>query len=204
MVIAGSVMVGVAVLGVLVTVSLLGRNLDPDELTRDVVFEDGRSSAIPGEVDFRVIEDLTAPESTMDVGIALEPYTADTYNSAICTFTTSEGAEVDDRPAGSMETFLSSDFSADDSPFFVADNLTPGGYTVSCDVGGEPSAVSDAEFSVGRVVSPSELLGVVGPVLWIFASVILGGIVGVIGVVLLVIGLVRQSRARQAGWPGAA
>ncbi len=202
-VVAGGVLLGLSIIGVAISILVLGRSFDPDSLTRDVVASGPVTADVPGRVGFRVIEDLSAPDEAMSVGVALEPETAGVYNATTCSFLAADGTEVVTRNGGDLETFLAPEFDSDTTPFVVADDLEPGDYSVECSTSGEPSAATEARFTVGRVVSASELFGIVGPVLWIVVAVGVGAVVGLVGLVLLVVGLVQNNKARR-GPPGPA
>ncbi|MCB0952620.1 MAG: hypothetical protein KDB13_07875, partial [Microthrixaceae bacterium] len=86
---------------------------------------------------------------------------------------------------------------SDSSPFIVVEDLQPGEYSAVCEQTGEPSDTDGATFTVGRVMSASDLLGLFTPVLGVFAAIAVGAVVGLVGLVLLVIGLVMNSRSRR-------
>ena len=197
LIVAGGITLGIAILASFVSTLILGRSFDPDRLTRDVVLNGAADSELPGQVGFRVIEDLSSDDDLMSVGLVLDPDTGALRNSTTCRVLTVDGEEVPSRSGSDLYTFLDPELGSDSSPFIVVEDLQPGEYSAVCEQTGEPSDTDGATFTVGRVMSASDLLGLFTPVLGVFAAIAVGAVVGLVGLVLLVIGLVMNSRSRR-------
>ena len=218
-VVSGIVLMVLAVAGAVLATLALGGSLDLDSFDRDVVLPQGSSAAVPGSLEFRVIEDIDSPERTMRVGVLLRPDTASVHNATSCTITDEFGVEVALRGGVESDTFASNRLPTDVRPFLVAKDLGPGDYTATCAVDpaadtGEPSGPSgepsegeavpsgtEVTIEVGRVVTMGEVFDFAKPAFGIIAALVLGGFVGFVGLVLLVVGLVIGNRARRPPQP---
>lgn len=202
-VVSGIVIMAVAVVGVVVVTALLGGSLDLDGFERDVVPVGPSEVSVPGQLGFRVIEDMDDPRITMTVGVVLSPDTSTVRNAATCVITDPSGEEATVRPGSESDTFSSSDISGGVSPFIVAEDLPPGEYTARCELEGEPSDLAggkDTEVTLGvaRVVTAGEVFEFAKPAFGILAAVVVGGFIGLVGLILLIVGLVIGNRARKA------
>ena len=196
-VISGIVLMALAALGTTVAVAVFGGQVDLDAFDRDVAVVGARESGVPGRVGFRVIESLTSDEDHMSVGVALSGDSPEVE----CEIRTVGGAAVSVRRAGSGDTVVSPEVDAAWDPVVVARDLPPGEYSAACTAGGEPSDSSGERFTVGRVVTVSEVFEFAGPAFGVLAGVVLGGLVGLLGLLLLVVGLVIGNRARRQQAP---
>lgn len=133
-VLSGVVLMVLAVAGAVLATLALGGSLDLDSFDRDVVLPQGSSAAVPGSLEFRVIEDIDSPERTMSVGVLLRPDTASVHDATSCTITDEFGAEVTLRDGVESDTFASNRLPTDVRPFLVAKDLGPGDYTATCAV----------------------------------------------------------------------
>ena len=200
--VAGAVLMVLAVLGVGAVVAVFGSRLDLDEFARDVAINGDLESGVPGQLGFRIIESLSSDDDTMTVGVALSTTSPDVD----CVIVDVRGEEVAQRRGSAGDTFVSPDIDGSWTVSVVAEDLAPGEYSARCEVSGEPSAAAGDRFTVGRILASSEVFGLFGPLLAIGGAVVIGGVLGLIGLVLLIVGLVRRSRsgrrdASPPGWP---
>ena len=201
LVIAGSVLLAVSVLGAVVGVSLALGRLDVSQFERDVVHRGPRTAPVPGTVDFTVDEPLPGTGSggsSMTVGIAV---TDATRPEPACTLTTAAGEVV--RLSG--QPYDADLFNDPDGRYSViaSARVTPGDYVASCAWPGEPSqAPAGGEFTVGRTFGGDDVSGVVGPVLARLGVLGVTGLMFVVGAVLLIVGLVMGRRHGPGTGPG--
>ena len=198
--IAGSTMMVLAVVGGFLVVSLLGSRLDLDRFTRDVVIDGDRTPSVPGTLPFSVDAPLDGSSAdTMAVGIAVEDRGIGTPE---CTLATSSGDPV----ALSRTSFDPALINGPDSWVVVASaRLEPGDYRADCRWPGEPSsAPALVSFTVGRTLDTSDVSALVAPMLGIVGVMAVAGLVFIVGLVLLIVGLVRRNRDRRppSGQPG--
>lgn len=186
-----------AVVGIVVVVAVFGSRIDLDEFSRDVAINGNIESAVPGQIGFRVIESLSSDDDTMTVGVALSSPSTELD----CEILDVRGNPLTVRRGSTNDTMLASDVSASWTVAIVAEDLAPGEYSAACDVAGEPSAVPDAQFTVGRLLTEDDVLGLAVPLLAVGGSIVLGGIVGLVGLVLLIVGLVRRNKAKKPPAP---
>ncbi|MGI9576737.1 MAG: hypothetical protein ACR2OH_00890 [Microthrixaceae bacterium] len=191
LIITGAVLMAVGVLGIVLTVGILGSRLDLESFSRDVAINGELDSAVPGQIGFRIIESLSSDDDTMTVGVALNS----SSTAFDCEIVDVRGESILVRRGSSNDTFVSGDVDADWTVAVVAEDLDPGEYSARCEAEGEPSAAPDAQFTVGRILTESEMFGLVGPVFGILGAIVVGGLAGLVGLVLLIVGLVRRNKA---------
>lgn len=202
--IAGAVMMTIAVVGGGVLVSIFGRQIDLNDLNRDVVIEGSADRLVPGTLEFKVLEPLggSSGSGEMSVGVAIP---SGASPEPECTITGSDSASVLSSSARTDDVLLSSGNTRTDTVLVVA-RLEPGTYTAECTMPGEPSAASGVSFTVGRVLRPQEVLEDFGALFGAAAVVVVAGLIFVVGLVLAIIGLILRSRARrvppQPPYPG--
>jgi hypothetical protein len=211
LVISGIVLMALSVLGVAVTVAVVGRGLDLNEFGRDVAINGQLDSDVPGQIGFRIIESLSSDEDSMSVGVAVSSASTDID----CEIVDVRADPVPLRRGSSTDTFVSPDINSSWTVAVVAEDLEPGEYSARCEVSGEPSAAGSPQFTVGRILTTSEVFDLFGPAIGILVAIVLGGLLGLVGLILLIVGLVRRSRAKksppsqghpqpgppQQGWP---
>jgi hypothetical protein len=216
-IIAGSVMVTVAIVGGMIGTVLLGSRLHLGDLQRDVVIQGAPERLVPGEMPFRVLEPLGEDaRQQMTVGVALDDSSgsdssaSDPSRSDIaCSIREDGGARVDWSSARTGDELWNGRSGYD---VIGTARLAPGDYVAVC--GAEQGELSDpgsgnfdANFTVGRVVSIDDFSDVLGPLLGV---VVVGGtaiLLFIVGIILLIVGLVQRSRAHrsppgQYGYPG--
>jgi hypothetical protein len=200
-VIAGIVLVALSVvIGTVATASVASR-VDVGSLERNVRVEGPDRVIVPGEVRFAVVAPLDdGARAEMDVGIGVArrggPVPA-------CTLSTAAGEELPtERPLA--ETTLVDDSEGRFQVVTVAE-LPPGDYVARCTVAGEPTQRPDAEMTVGRTFGFGDVEELIGPIVWFLGGVGVAGLLFLVGVILLIVGLVRRSRAARppapGGWP---
>jgi hypothetical protein len=207
LIIAGSVLLVLSVLGAIVGSALVGRGLDVRDLERDVAFEGPRERLVPGEIPFRVLEPLGDDEGSGDirVGVAVEG----TGSDPECRIEDGSGETVPPANVRVDEVLLR------DLPGYdvvAVAQLEPGRYVAVCDPAGSEleggSTGFDVNFTVGRVLGFGDVQGMIGPVFGILAVIALAVVVFLVGLVLLIVGLVQSSRSRRqpqvpyGGYPG--
>ncbi len=196
-------MMAVAVLATIVVIALLGGSVDLDGIDRDVVVTGASEADVPGEVGFKVIEDIGDPDATMNVGVVVDPLTGAVHNATRCRITDSEGDPVDLREGMGSDTYTSEREGESDRPLVVAERLRPGEYRAVCGfsddpVGGdgEPGVErTEVTFGVARVLTTDEVFALAKPVFGIVAAVVVGGFVGLVGLILMIVGLVIGNRS---------
>lgn len=196
LVISGAVLLTVSILGgILGSVLTIGQ-FDGSELN-DVAIDGAANPAVPGKLNFRVLRPLHSDGAVEDirVGVAVDYSTLPVPD---CTLQDSEGTPIT-LSAPSPEERLLSDESGDQKILGSA-LLQPGSYEAVCSAPGEPST-SDATFTVGRVFGFSDFRGAFAPVLWFLAIGLVAALMFVVGLILLIIGLVRRSKAKRSAGP---
>ena len=197
-------MVAVAVIGGGLLVSILGRQVDLNDLNRDVVIDGSADRLVPGTIEFQVLEPLEGSSGTgeMTVGVAIP---AEASPEPECTITEAGSSKVLSSAARSDDILLSEGNSSTDT-VLVAARLEPGDYTADCTMAGEPSAASGVSFTVGRVLRPQEVFEDLGAVFGALAVVVVAGLLFLVGVALTITGFVLRSRSRrppaQPPYPG--
>jgi hypothetical protein len=196
LVIAGAVLLTVSILGGILGSFLTIGQFDGSELN-DVAIDGATNPAVPGKLSFRVLEPLHSdgPVDDVRVGVAVDYSTLPVPE---CTMQDSDGGAIT-LSAPSAEEQLLSDNSGD-MKILGSTLLQPGSYEAICTTAGEPSA-SDATFTVGRVFGFSDLRGAFSPVLWFLAIGLVAALMFVLGLILLIVGLVRRSKAKRAAPP---
>lgn len=189
MVVAGSVLLLLVLLGGVLGSSLAIRTIDPVRFQRDVVVDGAASRPVPGNLTFKVVPSIrSSRDDVMTVGV----YTTGTGVLPVCTVTTGDGATVDLRQPQGGEVFVRDPGGG--AEIVATARLGSGTYTVACEPGGR----TDRRFAVGRVFSVDDVRELGGPLLWFFALILLVGAGFLTGTVLLVLGLVRRSRYRRS------
>ncbi|MCP4436963.1 MAG: hypothetical protein GY812_15895 [Actinomycetia bacterium] len=192
-VVSGIVLMVMGVVAAVVTVAVFGPRIDVDGFTRDVVITGNAESAVPGRVGFRVIESLSSEGDTMTVGVAV----SNASTAIECTVVNVQGDPVDLRRGSSTDTVVNPQVDTSWTVAVVAADLAPGDYSAVCDAAGEPSATRGAEFTPTRVVTTTEVFEFAGPAFAILGAIVVGGLLGLLGLILLVVGLVKRSKARR-------
>lgn len=201
--IVGIAMMVVAVLGTIVAIALLGGSLDLDGLDREVVVTGSSEAIVPGEVDFKVIEDIDDPGATMNVGVVVDPLTGAVQNATRCRVTDAGEDEVELRTGVASDNYTSAREGAQDRPLVVAEDLRAGEYRARCEFSGEPVDMAGVEgrqvtFEVARVLTVDEVFAFARPAFGIVASVVVGGFVGLVGLILMIVGLVVGNRRNRS------
>lgn len=190
--VAGAVLIAVSIVGGGIAFGLLAGRIDLAELERDVVVDGDATPTIPGEVRFDVDRPLSGGgDETMTVGIAVGDGAGATPH---CTVSAADGGDV-----AQMQTPLGSSLLHGDTSFTVLSEveLRPGTYVATCRWTGEPSASRPTtRFTVGRTLGNGDVRTFLGPVIGMLAVIGVAGVMFVVGVILLIVGLVRQSRGR--------
>ncbi|UDY37751.1 hypothetical protein [Dermatobacter hominis] len=203
LIITGSVLLALSVIGGIVGLALAGDSFDLEGLERDVVIDGNAVQSIPGSISFSVDERLDGSEDdTMAVGVAVDDRAVGTPDCTV------EGAD------GTPVPLLADPFDATllngDPDFTVVGTarLAPGDYSATCRWPGEPSqSPMLTSFTVGRTLDSEDLNGFVGPVFGFLGTVAVCSLLFLLGLVLLIVGLVQRSRARRpptgpyGGWP---
>lgn len=199
LVIAGSVLIVLAVAGGVVGGAIALGRLDLGALERDVVVDGPAVVVVPNRISFEVQEPLDDDaDAEMSVGVAVARRGGPVPT---CTLST-EGGE----PLGGQPVFDTQLIESPSSRFEVvtAARVSPGSFVAECTTPGEPSGV-DAEFTVGRVLGREDVDSMIGPVLAALAVGAAGALMLVLGVILLVVGIVRGRRQHPGppwGGPG--
>lgn len=201
--ITGMVLMALSFLGVGATVAILGPRVDLNDFSRDVAINGQLESGVPGQIGFRIIESLSSDDDTMTVGVAVS-----SSSTAIeCEVVDVQGNPTDVRRGSSADTFVSADVDTSWTVVVVAEDLDPGEYSARCDLGGEPSEAAGSRFTVGRILTTSEVFDLFGPALGVLVAVVVGGLAALTGLILLIVGVVRRNKANKqppaGGPPGA-
>ncbi len=192
LVIAGSVLLAVSVVGGIIGFAVTLGRLNLADFDRDVIINGQEVVAIPGRIAFTVAEPLDdSTDPDMSVGVAT---TTGTFPTPTCTLVTVGGESIQLTTA-MFDTTLYRD-STDQYEVIGFARLTPGEYEARCTVAGEPSQSGPASsFTVGRTFGTEEFDDAVGPVLGFFGVLGVSGLLFVIGTILLIVGLVQRSRS---------
>ncbi len=196
MIIAGSVLIALSVMVGAIGTAVVSRQINVDDFQRDVVVDGPDSTLIPGTLSFRVAEPLRSDADTaMTVGVAVagtatpEPEcTLDRDGEPVKLTAASAGSELLRQTTQPYEVIREA-------------RLEPGSYELRCELAGEPSSDRGGNVTVGRVFGTDDAMGLVGPVVIFLLVGALAALLFIIGVILLIVGLVRSSRARR-GPPG--
>ena len=194
LVIAGSLMMVLSVVGGIAVFGLLGSRIGFEEFMRDVVIVGDSVQPIPGSIDFTVEPPLRGGSSSMAVGVAVDDATVGTPE---CTMRTELGEPVVLTRSPFDSTLLNGG-----SDYLVVSSarLDPGDYTAECSWPGEPSqSPMTARFTVGRTLDGDDLGQIFGPVLGMLAVSGVAALVFLVGLILLIVGLVKRSRSRRDG-----
>lgn len=194
LIITGSILLAVSILGGMAAFTVLASRIDVAGLRRDVVAEGDPTAKVPGELRFRVDRGLSGTDrDTMTVAVAVDERTV----LPRCSMATTSGAPVDLVAPTYGSTSLSGRSSF--TPVVVAE-LGPGDYAASCSFPGEPSAAPPTtRFTVGRTFGDGDVQHLMGPLLGFLSVAGVAAIMFVLGTILLIVGLVRRSRDRRDG-----
>jgi hypothetical protein len=191
LIIAGSVLLALSILGGVVGSALTLGRIDFTAFDRDVVIQGPRSVLVPGRIPFSVDEPLPGTEADMTVGVAT---TSAAFPQPACTVSAASGGPVR-LSTSSFDNTLVNDVDARYTVIASA-RLSPGDYVAECRSPGEPSAATGAgEFTVGRTLGSDEVGAFVGPFLGFFGVLGVSGMLFVLGLILLIVGLVMRSRS---------
>lgn len=192
MIVTGILVIVVSVLGGTIGTGMLGSGLGFSQFERDVAFDGPGDRLVPGTLSFSVLEPLDESNAAMTVGVALSDDSAPEPN---CTLADADGEAVRLQVAAYDEQLL--DMNGRYSGYDVVSiaRLAPGEYELSCESATEPSASSGLSFTVGRVIGVEDVTSMLGPLAWMLVVWSVAGIAFLVGVVLLIVGLVRRSRA---------
>ena len=199
LILSGAILMGLSVLLGLVGTKLTLGQFSTAQLTREVVINGSPSPKVPGKLSFEVSEPLqetSAQDAEMHVGIAVA---YEQLPAPVCTMTDESGAEVPLSSSGSGEALL-----GDSSGKFTVMGsamLAPGQYEAICTLDEEPSS-SSASFTVGRVFGMDDLSGTFAPFLWFLAVGLVCGLMFLVGLILMIVGLVKRSKAKRHGSGG--
>jgi len=199
MLIAGATCLALAALVIAVGTMWFGSRIEDRNLTRNVATSTEDLSEVPGELAFRVTPALSGDERTMSVGVGTSTNPPD-LDCGIAVDDTG-GSAVAVRRARSVEVFVDDERGLE--LLVVTDDLEPGSYIASCDWSGEPGD-DGVTFGVGRVLTTSEAMSLVGPVLGLLGSLALGVVMALVGGGLVVAAVVRRRRAARRSSAGAA
>lgn len=188
-IVSGAMFLALAVFGFIAAVAVWGSSVNLDDLQRDISVSGSFSSEIPGSLGFRVTEPLSGEATEMDVAVGVDAETT----KINCTIQDASGEEVSVRRAGINDAFIGPE-KGDFVPYVVAESLAVGDYVASCE--GEELNATD-QFSVGRVFTADDLIRELGPLFGVLAAALIGGVLSVLGVILLVVGFKRRSRAQK-------
>ncbi|MHB1137770.1 MAG: hypothetical protein ACYC2O_02365 [Microthrixaceae bacterium] len=192
LVIAGAILLTISIIGGLVGTALTVGRFESSGLN-DVAIDGARYPQVPGRLAFRVLEPLGSDGDVEDVrvGIAVD-YEA--LPLPVCTMEQEDGEEITLRSPAAEEQLLSDD--SGDLRVLGTAMLPPGRYVATCGAEGDTAGAGDV-FTVGRVFGFSDLGGVLAPILWFFVVGAIATVTFVLGGILLIVGLVRRSRARK-------
>lgn len=206
--IAGSIMVAVAIVGGLLGSVLSTRGVDLNDVQRDVVVEGSSEVLVPGEIRFRVVEPLgdSSGDQGMTVGIALDGTSAP--ECSIHALGAGSGSDPGDESGETGEERVErarvGEELVDGRTHYRVRwtaRLDPGTYVARCGEEGERGV--DANFTVGRVIGYDDVSTILGPMLRMLLVGLIAGVTFLIGVILLIVGLVQKSRSRRTPtYPG--
>lgn len=193
MIIAGSVLVALSIVVGAIGTAVVSRQINVDDFQRDVVVEGPDSTLVPGSLSFRVAEPLRADaDAAMTVGVAVSGSTAPEPE---CTLERDGGEPVRlAAPAAGSELLRQT---SQTYQVIGEARLEPGSYELRCEAAGEPSSDRGGNVTVGRVFGTDDAMGLVGPVVIFLVVGALAALLFVVGLILLIVGLVRASRARR-------
>ena len=114
----------VAVFGAALVLSIVGRGIDLNDFTRDVVIDGSQDRLVPGEIEFEVLEPLGDSSRTgeMNVGVAI-PTGASPEPE--CTITSTDSSTVLSSPARTDDVLAASGNANTDTVIALA-HLEPG------------------------------------------------------------------------------
>ena len=193
LVIAGSVLMVISVVGGIVVFSMLGGQRDFDQFTRDVAIEGPEVQPVPGSIDFSVDAPLDESDpETMAVGIAVDGYEPPVPD---CTMVLRDGTPVTVIRSPFDSTLLNG---SDAYEVISSARLAPGEYTAKCSWPGEPSqSPLSRSFTVGRTLDGDDVGEFIGPIFGMLGVAAVAGLMFVVGLILLIVGLVRRGRDRR-------
>jgi hypothetical protein len=197
LVIAGTVMIAVSLLGGIIATAVAANRFDLRDLDRDVAVDGPRERLIPGEIPFRVIAPLNDDGSSeITVGIAVERLTSPRPQ---CSIQSAAGDPVEWGRARADDALLDD---RGDYELVGTARLGPGEYVASCvPAGADDEEVGgfDANFTVGRVFGIDDFSTFIGPLVGVLAVFGVASLLFIVGLVLLIVGLVQRSRSKRAG-----
>ena len=197
MIIAGSVLIALSVVLGAIGTAVVSRQIDPAEFQRDVVVDGPDSTLIPGSLSFRVAEPLRSDgDAAMTVGVAVSGTATPEPD---CSLNRDGGEPVKLTAAASGSELLRQ--TTQSYQVIREARLDPGRYELRCESSGTGSSGRGGNVTVGRVFGADDAMGLVGPVVIFLVVGGLAAVLFLVGVVLLIVGLVRSSRARR-GPPG--
>ena len=186
----GTVLLGVAIIGGSIGAGIAISRIGLNGSERDVVITGPSEVVAPDTIEFEVTEPLDSDtDPGMNVGVGTEYY----EDPLDCSIVDAAGTDLSE-PAG-FDSTLAGDLDYRWEVKVVAD-LEPGEYSATC-VLTHPDAFSGSlRFTVGRtdefnVGAAFALLGIGG----------IASLLFIIGTVLLIVGLVQQSRAKRPSTP---
>jgi len=198
LILSGAILMGLSVLFGLVGTKLTLGQFSTAQLTREVVINGSANPKVPGKLSFEVsqpLQDTSVEEASMHVGIAVE---YQQLPAPVCTMTDASGAGVPLKASGSGEALM-----GDNSGQFTVMGsamLAPGNYEAICNRDGEPGS-SPASFTVGRVFGMDDLTGTFAPFLWFLAVGLFCALMFLVGLILMIVGFVKRSKAKKSGAP---
>lgn len=197
MIIAGSVLVALSIVIGAIGTAVVTRQINVDDFQRDVVVDGPDSTLVPGSLSFRVAEPLRSDaDAAMTVGVAVSGTTSPEPD---CTLERDGGEPVRLTAAAAGSELLRQ--TTQTYQVIREARLDPGTYELRCEAPGEPSSGRGGNVTVGRVFGTDDAMGLVGPVVIFLVVGALAALLFIVGLVLLIVGVVRSSRARR-GPPG--
>ncbi len=194
MIVSGIVVIVVSVLGGTIGTAMLGSGIGFSQFERDVAFDGPGDRLVPGTLSFSVLEPLDESNADMTVGVALSD---DSTPEPDCALADVDGAAVALQPAAYDEQLLDMNSRYPGYDVISIARLEPGEYELSCESATEPSASSGLSFTVGRVIGVEDVTSMLGPLAWMLVVWSVAGLAFLVGLVLLIVGLVRRSRANR-------
>ncbi|MEX0769077.1 MAG: hypothetical protein WD029_11465 [Microthrixaceae bacterium] len=195
LILSGAILLSLSVLLGMVGAQLTLGQFNASQFSRNVVINGAQNPKVPGKLSFEVAEPLqttSAEDAQLHVGVAAD-FSGEQPD---CKMTTADGDAVKLEVPVSGEALI-----GDTTGNFVVLGqafLAPGEYEALCTVEGEPTT-SSASFTVGRVFGLSDLSGSFAPLLWFLAVGLVCGLMFLLGLILLIVGLVKRSKAIKAG-----
>ncbi len=198
LIIAGSIMIALSVVGGSVAVGLLGSRFDLNNW-EDVAISGAQDRLVPGTIDFEILEPLDeGKDASMTVGIALS---SNLSPAPDCSVEDAGGDAMTLAPIRSGEELLDWDGSYGDYELIGSTRLDVGEYRAVCEGGVESAAASGVSFTVGRILAVDDVTDQIGAVLGIFGAMGIAGLLFVVGITLLIVGLVQRSRSGRTPAP---